>query len=401
MKTPHQLFVLICLAGTALVSPAQATEVPPAIQAMFDNLERQTSIKPAYETIETDGSGTVTISKMTMNKDSASGDPAIKMMIDKVVLSGIADQGNGLYEIGNATFSGMKVDMGAPDFSATITAPEGHAEGWYVKVAGENATPEETLRASMNVARRMTSGKITVDMMGQSVTADSYETIWDGDPATGAGKFNMKITNIAIPEQAIAMADQSGMLKQLGYNGLNFDVTSDGRFDLENGNIGLVMDFAVAGHEIGTMIFTLGASGIPLAVYQELQTAQKSGKEPDFGSLMPQIQNITLEKFRFRFEDSSVTNRVLPLVASMQGMDQAALVANAGAMLQLGLMQLQNQEFTDNTVTAVSNYLKDPQSITVALKPAAPIKVSDLMALDPNAPGEAIKKLGVTVSSNE
>ena len=41
------------------------------------------------------------------------------------------------------------------------------------------------------------------------------------------------------------------------------------------------------------------------------------------------------------------------------------------------------------------------KSLTIAAKPANPVKVSEIMALDPNAPGAAITKLGVSVSAND
>ena len=99
----------------------------------------------------------------------------------------------------------------------------------------------------------------------------------------------------------------------------------------------------------------------------ELQTAQKTGRPPDFNMLMPQLMNVSLSGFKMRFEDASITKKVLPLIARMQGMDEAAMVANAGAMMQLSLMQLKNQAFTDQVVGAVNTFLKDPKSFTMSL----------------------------------
>jgi hypothetical protein len=85
----------------------------------------------------------------------------------------------------------------------------------------------------------------------------------------------------------------------------------------------------------------------------------------------------------------------------MQGMDEATMVANAGAMLQLGLAELKNPTFTQRAVEAVNAFLKDPRSLTILAKPAQPITVQQLMTLDPNNPGAAIDPLGVTVSAND
>ena len=42
-----------------------------------------------------------------------------------------------------------------------------------------------------------------------------------------------------------------------------------------------------------------------------------------------------------------------------------------------------------------------PKSLTVSAKPTSPVTVMELMGLNPANPGEAITKLGVTVSAND
>ena len=63
MHYSSKLFTILCLAGTALATPimAQDADVPPAVQAWFDSIERQTKIEPAYESLETDDGGNVKI----------------------------------------------------------------------------------------------------------------------------------------------------------------------------------------------------------------------------------------------------------------------------------------------------------------------------------------------------
>ena len=58
------------------------------------------------------------------------------------------------------------------------------------------------------------------------------------------------------------------------------------------------------------------------------------------------------------------------MVAAMQGMDEATLVASVGPMVQMGLMQLQNEAFAQQAMAAVTSFLKDPKSLTITAKPA-------------------------------
>ncbi len=395
-------FVYLLLSTSFLVVPAQAQDVPPAVEAILKAWEQQAKVKPTYDSLDVDGSGNVTITNLTSSMQAGGQDGGIKITIGEMAFRDISDAGGGLYEIGSAKFSAMKMDFTGPDGKAvTIDMPEGSAEGWYVKVLGDNPAPADVMRSSMSIARKMSSGKITANVMGQTITSDGYVSTWDGDPATGAGTFSTKIGNVVIPEAAIAAIDPTGSLKQIGYTDLTFDMEAGGTVTMDGDNVGIDFSFAYVGRDMGAMKVSIAASDIPLAVYGELQKSQKTGKEPDFMALMPQLQNISLGHFSFRFEDDSLTKRLLPMAAAMQGMDEATLVANAGAMLQMGLMALRNQAFTDQVVGAVNAFLKDPKSITIALKPAAPIKVQQMMTLNPSDPGAAINLLGVSVTAND
>jgi hypothetical protein len=401
--TPSRKYFAFLLMSTSLVAlPAQAQDVPPAAAAILKSWEQQTKIRPSYDSLDVDGSGNVTIVNLSSSMAAGGDNPGVKITIGEVALNDISDAGDGLYEIGNATFSNMKMEVAGPEgMTVTIDMPQGSAEGWYVKALGDNPTPADLMRSSMSAARKMSSGRMTANVMGQTITSDGYVSTWDGDPATGAGTFSTKIANVVIPEGAIAAMDPTGSLKQIGYTDLTFDMEAGGTVTIDGDNVAMDFSFAYVGKDMGAMKVSVAASDIPLAVYGELQKAQSTGKEPDFNALMPQLQNISLGHFTFRFEDASLTKRLLPMAAAMQGMDEAAMVASAGPMLQMMLMQLNNQAFSDQVVGAVNAFLKDPKSITIALKPAAPLKVQQLMTLNPADPGAAINMLGVSVTAND
>lgn len=396
-KTPNR-FILMCLVTTAWAAPALAEDTPPVVDVLLKNIERQTQVKPAYESIEADGSAVI------INKLSAQGPGGeVSITIDKVTLEDVSGPDNGLYTIGSASFEGVKAEgKGADGKAFSADMPEAQAEDWTVKDAGDNPSPADALRASMTIAKSMSSGKITVTAEGQSVTSDGFESTWDGDPATGAGNWSSKVTNIVIPAQLVALADPSGTLKNMGYGDLSFELSGDGKTTVGPDAMGMDMNVMIAGKDIASLKIGFAADKIPLAVYAELQKAQSSGKEPDFSALMPQIQTITLGGLTFRYEDASITAKLMPMIAAASGMGtKEQLVANAGAMAQVGLMQLNNPEFTNQVVGAINTFMKDPKSFTIAFKPESPVTVQQLMGLNPNDPGAAIKTLGVSVTAND
>ncbi|HUQ36400.1 MAG TPA: hypothetical protein VM144_08485 [Aestuariivirga sp.] len=402
MKNTLSAAVFFLLAATALTAPAQAQDVPPVVSAIFKSWETQLRATPAYDKIETDSSGNVTISNLAATVGVQDPTTTVKLTIGSIVLENVAAEADGLIAVGNATFSDTKVEFAGPDNkSVVIEIPKSGAEDWFVAVAGDNPTPLQAFRASMGIAKKMTSGEIKVTAEGQSFTAKGVETAWSGDPVTGSGKTTMSLTDLVIPEAALAMMDPSGQLKALGYSEIILNMTGDGELSVAGDNFGMTGTFGVSSKDMAGFTFSYGASEIPLAVMAEMQAAQKTGRPPDFNMLMPQLMNVSLSGFKIRFEDASITKKVLPLIARTQGMDEAAMVANAGAMMQLSLMQLKNQAFTDQVVSAVNAFLKDPKSFTVSFQPAAPVKVQQLMTLDPANPGAAVDVLGVSVSAND
>jgi hypothetical protein len=392
------LIVSTSLAG---VSPAFAAEEPPLVAAILKNWESQLKVKPTFQSLTTEGDGSIVIDGLSADM-AVPGEPAGKMSVSvgKIRLSGISDKGNGLFEVASAQYTDTKVDMGSAAGGFVITVPQSSAEYWYVKALGDNPTPTDVLRASMNVAKKMSAGAMTLMAAGQTFSADSYEMTWDGDPATGSGKTDFKISNITVPETAVAALDPSGTLKQLGYSSFAFDIGGNGNIDIGTEKMGFDFDVAYTGKDMGKLKVGAGVGEIPAALLAELQKLDGPA-QPDPNKLMPLVQGIQVSRIAFRFEDQSITRKVIPLLAKMQNMDEATMVANTGAMLQLGLAELKNPTFTQKAVEAVNAFLKDPRSLTILAKPPQPITVQQLLALDPNNPGAAIDQLGVTISAND
>jgi hypothetical protein len=384
----------------AFLPSAQAQDVPPVIQAIFKTWEAQYKIKPQYKNVSADG-GDVTVDGISaaIPVEGAPGSK-VNLGMSKLELQNVSDKGNGLFEIGKAIYSDVKLDVDSAGLTFSVSMPKGQAEGWFVKALGDAPTTAEKFRASMNISRKADTGPITVDIMGQNITSDGFQSSWDGDPVTGSGKTAAKLSNVKISEAAMAAFDQSGTLKQLGYPSLTFDLGGEGTINNDGANFGMDFDGYYAAKDMGTLKMGMAVNQVPLELIQKFKETEAS-TDPDFQAFMPQIQGINFGRLLVRFEDGSITKKLLPMAAAMQGMDEKTLIANAGAMLQLGLAELKNPAFTEQVVKAVNAYLQDPKSITVSLKPTAPVQVQQLMTLDPANPGAAIEKLGVSVTAND
>lgn len=401
MKLLHKVLTIACLSSAALLPGlAQAEEVPAAVKAFLDNLERQTSAKPVYDSLKVDGSN-ATLTNLTLTKAAKDNDPGLSVKTAKVDLTGISEQGSALWQVGKATFTDTSVELTGKDASLSATIPNASAEGWYIRALPATPTPKDELLSSLTFANKMTAGPITINATGQTVKIDSIDTTWTGDATTGMGKYAMKVSNLAVSGATLAFFDAGNMWKQMGYDGLNFDISTDGDVTPSGDNLAYSFKLSLGARDVGTISLDAAVDNLPVAVYAQMLKDQMAGKGIDFAAMSPQLQGVEIKGASIRFDDASITKKILPLAAAMQGMDEQVLLASIPPTIQLTLVQLQNEALTKQAVDAVTKFLADPKSLMLAIKPTAPMKVSDFNALDPAKPGDAITRLGVTVTANE
>ena len=229
MRAYPTSLMIACLTSVALLPGlALAEDAPPAVQAFLANVERQIAIKPSYDALKTDGSGNVTITNFTLAKPAEGENPSFTLKTGEITLTGITDEGQSLYQVEKAGFTNTSLEVKGKDVNITASIPQAQAQGWYIRALSATPTPAEEMLASPSFAKRIESGKVTFTAEAQSIGIDNIVSTWDGDPRTGSGSFGLTVSNIALPEAVLAMMGEGGMLKQLGYSGLNLDVATSG-----------------------------------------------------------------------------------------------------------------------------------------------------------------------------
>ena len=145
MKLFHKNLAAAVLLSAALIPGlAHADDAPPAVKAFLDNLQRQTSATPAYDSLKVDGSN-VTITNLSLTKPAKDDDPAMSVKTAEVDFTGITDQGNSLWQIGKASFTNTSVQLIGKGSNLSITIPGATAEGWYVRALPSTPTPKDEL----------------------------------------------------------------------------------------------------------------------------------------------------------------------------------------------------------------------------------------------------------------
>lgn len=267
---------------------------------------------------------------------------------------------------------------------------------YFVASANEG---DPVLRAG--VFSKADIGAVSVEKDGMQVLKMASGEVAVSDYAPDAPySSSVAFSDIEVNIAALEDRDARQNLQALGYEKLTGDMTATGVWDPNDGRLEINnMTFAV--EEAGDISINLALDGYT----RELMTAIQDMQEQDISAeaqgmaMMGLMQQLDIVNASISFTDASLTNRVLDFVAEQQGTNRAGIVAMAKGVIPFGLAQLQNPAFAQAATAAASQFLDDPQSITISAAPDTPVNVMQLMPAFMGQPQMAIDILKVTVTA--
>ncbi|MGD9916198.1 MAG: hypothetical protein AB7S80_19145 [Rhizobiaceae bacterium] len=302
---------------------------------------------------------------------------------------------NGGYTIGNVTMG----DFSRTEAGTTVDITGISLAG--LKLPAENAADPLSV---MMMYQNADVGAITVKEGDSQVFAMNnihfeLSPPADGQPLTFSGNaesFNADLSKTTDPQSKAA-------IDALGYQQINgsFEVggswnPSDGRFAISKYDI--TVDNA------GTLGFTLDLGGYTTDFIKAMQDAQKAGGDSGQQGMqmLGLMQQLTFHSLSVRFDDDSLTNKVLDFVGSQQGMKGSDIANQMKAVVPILLAQAGLNDIAQPVSEAVTKYLDDPKSIEIAAAPASPVPFALIIAgAMSGQPQSLVGTLGVTVKANE
>lgn len=226
----------------------------------------------------------------------------------------------------------------------------------------------------------------------------------DGKAMEFTGKAEKFTGDLSLVEDPKSKA----VIEALGYQNItgNIDVAgswqpSDGKMQFSKYNV--TVDNA------GTLGMTFDLGGYTTEFIKSVQALQKKMAEAPEGedksamglAVLGLMQQLSFNSASIRFDDASLTGKVLDYVAKQQGMSAKDIANQAKAIVPFGMAQLNNPELTAQVTEAVGKYLDNPKSLEIAARPLTPVPFSLIMAGGMSNPLELPKTLGVSVTANQ
>ncbi|MGX5849551.1 hypothetical protein ACWGTO_20985 [Mesorhizobium sp. PL10] len=214
-------------------------------------------------------------------------------------------------------------------------------------------------------------------------------------------KFNADLT-------LVDDAKSKEAINALGYQNISGNIEIGGTWQPSDGKMDL-SKYDISVENAGTLGMTFGLGGYTVDFVKSMQEMQKKlAAQPEGAdnsaqgmAMLGLLQQLSFNSASVRFDDDSLTGKVLEYVGKQQGMSGKDIANQAKAIVPFGMAQLNNPELTAEVTAAVSTYLDDPKSLEISAEPPAAVPFALIMAGAMSNPLDLPKTLGVHVKANE
>ena len=180
-----------------------------------------------------------------------------------------------------------------------------------------------------------------------------------------------------------------------------------GTWEPESGRLALDQ-YDISIDNAGTLGLTFEITGYTpqfIAALRETQAkmAETEGQDQSAQgmAMLGLMQQLNLHGATLRFDDDTLTRKVLQYFADQQGAKPADIANQAKAVLPFAMMQIGNPALTTEVSAAVNAFLDNPESLEIRVAPANPLPFAMIAASAMTAPQSLPQQLGVGVAANE
>jgi hypothetical protein len=217
----------------------------------------------------------------------------------------------------------------------------------------------------------------------ESVTLSLGEAV-DGVPYAVA----VSLGGIVVPTEVLDNSEPVAILRTMGFETLYIDVSVAGSFDSETDTLNLD-DVAIGIRDFGRIELSGILTGVPLSRF-----AEPGGVEIVLGTAK-------VVELVARFENAGAVEGFLAEQGRQTEMPAEDVAFGLSTAFRIFLRTFNSPELEDEVGDAVSDFLLDPQSITLSAVPVEPVPLLEAIGLMMSDPTLLPTLLGVTVSAND
>lgn len=237
------------------------------------------------------------------------------------------------------------------------------------------------------------------------VNIDHLMVKYTPQPGTKITDFTATINSFSYEPEKTGIPDASSWLKTVGYEKLSGSVATHAKWDLESGKFS-GDDNRITIDNAGKLNFNIDIDGINEELVKNIAELKKAklSQQADENALaigyLGIIQQLKLGNIKIRYDDNSLTNRILDYYAQQNGVSREDFIKQVKATLPALATQIDHPDFIKNTSNQLGTFLDNPKSLTVSATPAKSIPLPILIATGSTSAAKLIDLLNIKVKAN-
>ncbi|WP_029660201.1 hypothetical protein [Aliihoeflea sp. 2WW] len=318
--------------------------------------------------------------------------------IGDIEVTGIADAENG-YRVGSIEMPTYT----ATEAGGTLTLTDLVMDEVFLPNEGLDVGGAEIFfyeRAALGAATLETDGREIFSLTNLNVEITPPED--DGELAFtgGADAFTADLSVSDDPKH-------TEVLTRLGYEQVSGSMAFAGSWAAGDGRLKLSQyDFVV--DDAGTLGISFDVSGYTpefikaLRETSERMAASSQAEQSRHGlAMLGLMQQLSLYGLEITYDDASLTTNVLEFAAEEQEISAADVANQTKAVLPFMMAGINAPQLSQMVTAALSQFLDNPQSLTIRAAPAQPVPFSMLLAAGMASPDALVQQLNLSVTAND
>ena len=201
--------------------------------------------------------------------------------------------------------------------------------------------------------------------------------------------------------------DAQEVFATLELSEINASMEGHATWTMADGRLSMPQSF-ISVENIGRLNIGIDLLGYTLAMIEKGQEMNKiaANADPDQAEmmamqmLMGMAADLSFGSFSVRFDDDSLTNKMLDFIGQEEGMSRKGIISTVAEVLPAMLAEFEIPELEAEITDAVVSFLMDPQSLEIKASPAEAVPLMAIMAVAQN-PSLAQSMLNVRVIANQ
>jgi len=318
--------------------------------------------------------------------------------IGDITLANVSEEGNA-YVIGNVTLPSYNVEQQGAAVAMT-----------GVSISGLRLPPPDSTDPldSVMMYDKAQVGEISVKREGKQVFDLSNFHVDVKRPEGDAPlKFSGAADGFSADLSGVKDPKAKAAISALGYENVAGNFFMSGTWAPKTGEASLD-SYKLVVKNAGTLDIGLKMSGYTpefirslRAIRAKIASAPKDQRNAQSMAMLGLLQQLSFGGMSVRFDDDSLTGKVLKYAAAQEGMQPGDVANQAKAMLPFALASLNNPDLTAQVTKAVSDFLDNPKNLAIVATPPNPVPFAVIAAGAMSAPQQLPQTLGVKMIANQ